>query len=85
MTPIWTQAALVFGLALVAAMVASRFRISTALTEIVIGMLARMVFAWTVGAEVFAVQDPWVKTLAGIGAILLTFLAGANSTPTSSS
>ncbi len=81
MTGIWSQAALVFGLALFAAMVASRLRVSTALAEIVVGMLARMIFAWTIGAEVFAVQDPWVKTLAGIGAILLTFLAGAELDP----
>ena len=81
MTGIWSQIALVFGLALIAAMIANRFRISTALTEIIVGMFARMVFAWTIGADVFGVQEPWVKTLAGVGAIMLTFLAGAELDP----
>ncbi len=81
MTGIWSQSALVFGLALIAAMIANRFRISTALTEIIVGMFARMVFAWTIGADVFGVQEPWIKTLAGVGAIMLTFLAGAELDP----
>lgn len=81
MTEIWTQAALVFGLALVATAFANRFRLSTALAEILVGMLARTIFASTIGAEVFGVQEPWVKTLAGVGAILLTFLAGAELDP----
>jgi Kef-type K+ transport system membrane component KefB len=81
MTGIWTQAALVFGLALIATLVSNKFRISTALSEIIVGMAARGIFAVTIGAEVFGVQEPWVKTLAGIGAILLTFLAGAELDP----
>jgi Kef-type K+ transport system membrane component KefB len=81
MTGIWFQAALIFGLALIAAMIAARFRISTALTEIIVGMSARALFAATVGAEIFSAQEPWVKTLAGLGAIALTFLAGAELDP----
>ena len=81
MTGIWFQVALIFGLALISAMIAARFRISTALTEIIVGMCARALFAATVGAEIFGVQEPWVKTLAGLGAIALTFLAGAELDP----
>ncbi len=81
MTGIWAQVALVFGLALIATAASARFRISTALSEIIIGMIARMILSFTLGAEVFGVQEPWVKTLAGIGAILLTFLAGAELDP----
>jgi len=81
MTAIWTQAALVFALALLATAFSSRFRVSTALSEIIVGMLARMVLGATIGAEVFGVQEPWVKTLAGMGAISLTFLAGAELDP----
>ena len=81
MTPIWAQAALVFGLALIAGLIASRFRLSTALVEILVGLAAQAVLG-LVGYEwIFAVQEPWVKTLAGIGAILLTFLAGAELDP----
>ncbi|MGZ9409908.1 MAG: cation:proton antiporter [Methylocystis sp.] len=81
MTGIWFQVALILGLALFAAMIAARFRIPTALTEIIIGMCARTLFAATVGAEIFSTQEPWVKTLAGLGAIALTFLAGAELDP----
>jgi len=81
MTSIWTQITLVFGLALVAAMISNRFRISTALSEIIIGMLARMVLTYTIGADILGLQEPWLKTLAGIGAIFLTFLAGAELDP----
>ena len=81
MTPIWAQAALVFALALIATAFSTRFRVSTALSEIVVGMLARVILGATVGAEVFGVQEPWVKTLAGLGAISLTFLAGAELDP----
>ncbi|HXY57408.1 MAG TPA: cation:proton antiporter, partial [Methylocystis sp.] len=81
MTGIWTQVALIFGLALIATVIAVRFRVSAALSEIIVGICARAVFSVTIGAEVFGVQEPWVKTLAGIGAILLTFLAGAELDP----
>ncbi len=80
-TPIWAQVALVFGLALLAGLVAHRFRLSTALVEIVVGLSARAVLGLVGYEGVFAVQEPWVKTLAGIGAILLTFLAGAELDP----
>jgi len=81
MTGIWAQVALVFGLALIATAASARFRVSTALSEIIVGMIARMILSFTLGAEVFGVQEPWVKTLAGVGAILLTFLAGAELDP----
>lgn len=58
MTGIWFQVALVFSLALIAATIAASFHISTALTEIVVGMCARTLFAATVGAEIFSVQEP---------------------------
>ncbi|HMK90485.1 MAG TPA: cation:proton antiporter [Methylocystis sp.] len=81
MTGIWAQVALIFGLALIATVVAVRLRVSAALSEIIVGVIARAIFSVTIGAEVFGVQEPWVKTLAGIGAILLTFLAGAELDP----
>lgn len=81
MSAIWAQAALVFGLALVASLIGQRLRIPTALAEIIVGVIARAALGLTIGADVFSVQEPWVKTLAGIGAILLTFLAGAELDP----
>lgn len=81
MTPIWAQVAFVFALALGASVLASRFRLSTALVEILVGLGARAVLGLAGYETFFAVQEPWVKTLAGIGAILLTFLAGAELDP----
>jgi glutathione-regulated potassium-efflux system ancillary protein KefC len=81
MTSIWAQAALVFGLALIASLLANRFRLSTALVEILVGLSAQAVLGLVGYAWIFDVQAPWVKTLAGIGAILLTFLAGAELDP----
>ncbi|WP_442754587.1 cation:proton antiporter [Methylocystis sp. JAN1] len=81
MAGIWGQVALVFGLALVASMIAHRYRLSTALVEIIVGMVAGSTLAVFGAYSAFAVQEPWVKALAGTGAILLTFLAGAELDP----
>jgi len=81
MAGIWTQVALVFGLALIASLLAHRYRLSTALVEIIVGMVAGSTLATFGGYGAFAVQEPWVKALAGIGAIFLTFLAGAELDP----
>lgn len=81
MTAIWALAALWFGLALVASLAANWFRISTALAEIIVGMTASLIFGLAIGPDVLGTNEPWVKVLAGIGAILLTFLAGAELDP----
>lgn len=81
MTSIWMQISFVFFLAILASIVSRQFRISTALSEILIGMLARLMLTYTLGAEFLSVQEPWIRTFAGIGAIFLTFLAGAELDP----
>lgn len=81
MTAIWVQISFVFFLAILASIVSRTYRISTALSEIIVGMLARLTFAYILGVELLSVQEPWIKTLAGIGAIFLTFLAGAELDP----
>ncbi|VVM06008.1 Glutathione-regulated potassium-efflux system protein KefC [Methylacidimicrobium cyclopophantes] len=81
MTSVWALAALWFGLALLAGLASSWLRISTALSEIIVGMIASAVFGATVGPDVLGTNEPWVKTFAGAGAILLTFLAGAELDP----
>ena len=81
MTAIWVQISFVFFLAILASIVSRTYRISTALSEIIVGMLARLMFAYILGVELLSVQEPWIKTLAGIGAIFLTFLAGAELDP----
>ena len=81
MTAIWEQVALVFALALVASIIAHRFKFSTALVEIIVGMTAGSILASLGQYSIFGVQEPWVKAFAGIGAIFLTFLAGAELDP----
>ena len=81
MTAIWAQISFVFFLAILASIISRKYRISTALSEIIVGMLARLALTYTLGVELFSVQEPWIRTLAGIGAIFLTFLAGAELDP----
>jgi Kef-type K+ transport system membrane component KefB len=77
MTETWTLAALWLGLALVAGLASIWLRVATALSEIVVGVVAGA----ALGAAAMGVNQEWVKFLAGAGAIVLTFLAGAELDP----
>src|SRR5712691_6029234 len=66
---VWLIAALWIGLALAASVLSVWLAISVALTEIVVGAIA--------GNLLHLQLNDWVSWLAGFGAILLTFLAGA--------
>ena len=73
MDNVWLASALWIGLALVASVVSVWVAVSVALIEIVVGAVA--------GNIVGLPLAPWVNFLAGFGAILLTFLAGAEIDP----
>ncbi len=81
MTGVWALAALWVGLALVAGLLSIWFRVATALSEIVVGTVAQFIIGIAVGSAVLGTDEPWIKFLAGIGAIILTFLAGAELDP----
>src|SRR5437588_6155980 len=81
MTGVWALATLWFGLAIIATLLSIWFRISTALTEIVVGTVGQLVIGAVVGSSVLGTDESWVKFLSGIGAIVLTFLAGAELDP----
>ena len=66
---VWLLAAVWMGLSVLAATLSIRTGISVALTEIFIGAIA----ANTIGLA----AAPWVDYLAGLGAIILAFLCGA--------
>jgi glutathione-regulated potassium-efflux system ancillary protein KefC len=72
----WFAAALWLGLALVATLLAIWFRISTALSEIVVGTVAQLLIGALLGFDALGGKAPWITFLAGAGAIVLTFLAG---------
>jgi len=69
MENVWFTSAIWIGLALLASLISIRIALSVALIEIILGAVA--------GNFVNLALTPWVNYLAGVGAILLTFLAGA--------
>lgn len=81
MTEIWTQASLWLGLALLASLLSIWLRVATALSEIVVGTIAQLLIGAALGSALLAGDASWIKFLAGAGAILLTFLAGAELDP----
>jgi glutathione-regulated potassium-efflux system ancillary protein KefC len=81
MENVWFIAALWVGLALIATLLAIWLKISTALSEIVVGTVAQLVIGIAVGTDALGARSAWVTFLAGAGAILLTFLAGAELDP----
>src|SRR5581483_9286609 len=82
MEHVWFTAAIWLGLALVATLLGIWLRISVALTEIVVGTVAQLVIGAWLGSAYLDANEGWVKFLAGVGAIVLTFLAGAELDPT---
>jgi len=81
MTAVWSLAALWFALALFASLCSIYFRVSTALAEIIVGTGAAWVLGMLFGANMLGANEPWIKFLSGSGAIMLTFLAGAELDP----
>ena len=77
MQQVWFSAALWLILALIATLLSIWFRISTALSEIVVGTVAQVIIGALIDTEVLGAKSAWVSFLAGTGAIVLTFLAGA--------
>ena len=81
MAETWALAALWLGLALIATLVSIWLRVATALSEIVVGTLAQLLIGALVGTAVLGGDQGWIKFLSGTGAIVLTFLAGAELDP----
>jgi glutathione-regulated potassium-efflux system ancillary protein KefC len=77
----WALCALWVGLALAATLLAIWFKVSTALSEIVVGTVAQLVIGVFLAAGGLAANTQWITFLAGTGAIVLTFLAGAELDP----
>jgi len=81
MTDIYALAALWLGLALAATLLSIWLRIATAMSEIVVGTVAQLALGAFIGGAVLGTDQSWIKFLASTGAILLTFLAGAELDP----
>lgn len=81
MESIWPVAALWLGLALVATLLSIWLRVATALSEIVVGTVAQLVIGALIGRSLLQTDASWIQFLSGTGAIVLTFLAGAELDP----
>ena len=81
MTMTWTMAALWLGLALLATLLSIWLRVATALSEIVVGTIAQLAIGAMIGGTLLGTGESWIKFLSGTGAIVLTFLAGAELDP----
>ena len=81
MEQIYAIAALWLGLAVFSAIIAHHLRISIALVEICVGVVVANIASHFFGPNSFGSNFEWLKFLASTGAILLTFLAGAELDP----
>src|ERR1700747_3880985 len=73
MNNVWFQSALWMALALLAATASLYITISAALFEIVVGAVA--------GNTIGLPLNDWINYIAGVGAVVLTFLAGTDIDP----
>ncbi|HUI57937.1 MAG TPA: cation:proton antiporter [Bryobacteraceae bacterium] len=81
MDQVWFVAAMWLLLALVAVLIANWLKVSTALSEIVVGTVAQLAIGTWAGGAALGAKTPWITFLAGAGAVVLTFLAGAELDP----
>lgn len=81
MEDVFAIAALWLGLAIPSAMVAYHLRVSIALVEICVGVIVAAVAGYFGKAEALGSNLEWLRFLAASGAVLLTFLAGAELEP----
>ncbi|MBI4528150.1 MAG: cation:proton antiporter [Deltaproteobacteria bacterium] len=69
MEQLWWHASIWIGLALISSLISIRIGVSVALIELVVGIIA--------GNTIHPEITEWINFLASFGAIILTFLAGA--------
>ena len=81
MEHVFTIAALWLGLAVLSAVVAYHLRVSIALVEICVGVIAAAVAGLLGKVDALGSNLEWLRFLAASGAVLLTFLAGAALEP----
>jgi Kef-type K+ transport system membrane component KefB len=77
----FTTATIWLALAVLSTILASHLRISMALVEICVGVVAAAVVARFFGPDALGSNLEWLKFIAASGAVLLTFLAGAELEP----
>jgi len=78
---IFTIAAIWLGLAVLSTVIAYHLKMSIALIEICVGVIAASIANYFFGQNSLGSNQEWLRFLASTGAILLTFLAGAELDP----
>lgn len=81
MEQLFLVAALWMGMAVLSAILANHLRISIALVEICVGVFAAELAIYWGKTEWLGSSQEWLRFLASSGAVLLTFLAGAELDP----
>lgn len=81
MTDIWILASIWVGLALLATFASYWLGIASALSEILIGFIVQAIIVAYFGNMNLGENEQWITFLAGCGAVVLTFLAGAELEP----
>ena len=79
----FTFATFWLALAVISTILANRLKISMALMEICVGAVAGYIATRFVGIDAIHVNSEWLKFIAASGAVVLTFLAGAELDPVS--
>lgn len=81
MSDVWILASVWMGLALISTFLSVRLGIATALSEILVGIAAQALIVFYFTNFSLGTNESWITFLAGSGAIVLTFLAGAELDP----
>ncbi len=81
MLDMFTVATVWLALAVFSTILANRLKISMALMEICVGALAGYIASRFFQPDIMKPNSEWMKFIAGSGAVLLTFLAGAELDP----
>jgi glutathione-regulated potassium-efflux system ancillary protein KefC len=81
MTEIYSLATLWLALALAATLLSIWLRIATAMSEILVGTVAQLAIGAVLGSAILGTDQSWIRFLASTGAVVLTFLAGAELDP----
>jgi len=81
MEALYTPALIIILLAIISTVISSWLRVSTTLVEIMIGIVAHMAFQYCLPVGILDINATWIQLLAGIGALMLTFLAGTELDP----
>lgn len=81
MEQIFIIASVWLGLAVVSTIIAYHLKISIALVEICVGVAAAAFAGYFLGPDALGSNLEWLRFLAATGAVLLTFLAGAELDP----